>query len=152
MLAEILEYLQNYFVYNYETIASIGTKLTLTGDYVVGQYINIDGSRLNDGVYEIESIDGTEITLTVDLLAEETNCIVYGLKIPKTIIDLSAKIATYNTNSTQGLTSESQGSRSVSYKDGSTWTDVFKGSLTPYRRIYSDKYIRRGYNVVKKVL
>lgn len=139
MITEILDYLNNYFITSRESISGMTTTLTLTGNYAVGQYICIDGSKLNDDVYQIESINGSTVKLTQNLKPESTNCIVFGMSVPNSIIRISADISTYAQASSQGIASESQGSRSVSYVDGSSWQSVYKKTLNAYRLAISDK-------------
>jgi hypothetical protein len=142
MIDQILKEINNYFIRSveYSTITIASDELTgFSGDYIAGQYINIDGSILNDGTYKIESNIAGVITLTETLASETTNMYLYGLQIPKSVIDLSTDISTYAQASSQGIASESQGSRSVSYVDGSSWQSVYKKTLNAYRLAISDK-------------
>lgn len=148
MIDQVLGYLKNFFIDTYEygtyTIASNVVTGTFAEEYVAGQYISIDGTKVNDGVYLISEV-GTN-TLTLDngvTLTDESpsdNIFIFGLAVPRTVKDLVTEINTYNTNSTYGVSSETQGARSITYSDGgSTWQNAFKAKLRPYRRIYSDK-------------
>jgi len=136
MLTAVLENLNNYFIKTYERQSIVFDGSTILGtdnDYLVGQYICIDKSILNDGVYKVTGI--SPLTVDADLLDEEVICYIFGLAIPKTIIDLFAKINMDN----EGIKSESQGNRSVTYDNNSSWAMKYNSMLGMYRRIYSDK-------------
>ena len=159
MLNETLEYLNNYFFeytsgnsatvkyknYAYSKALTFTSADTIEGDFtdtfIVGEYIYIENSRLNDGVYLISAIDDTSITIdtTIDITVSteaEVTCLITKCYIPKQLVSLIAEIKTYNTDSTTGVASESQGNRSVSYTDGSSeWQNAFKGRLSAYKKL-----------------
>jgi len=143
MIDQILKEINNYFVRSveYSTITIAGTLITgFSETYIAGQYINIEGSVLNDGTYKILSNTSGVITLTTSLSSETTSMYIYGLQIPKSIIDLSTEISTYAQAITPGVASESQGGRSVSYIEGSSsWQSAYKKTLNAYRLAISDK-------------
>ena len=104
----------------------------------------IDHTYLNDGVYQIASVSSTKITLDATLTPEETDdtTFIYGLKVPKTFIDLATEISTYDSGASKGVKSESQGNRSVTYGSGTgdnTWQSVYAVALSPYKKMYCDK-------------
>lgn len=141
---ELLNYLNNYFVKTFEisalTFDSAGKTISgASGTYLEGQYILIEDTVLNDGVYKITDITAGVITVTEALQDETNTAYLWGLTIPGTVVALESEIATFKASTSDGLASESQGSRSVSFKNGSSWSEVFKARLTPYRRLYSDK-------------
>lgn len=157
MLNEVLEYLNNYFykytlgVANYTFTKDVTfTTNTLTASdfsdtFVAGEYIKIEGTRLNDGVYKISAVDATTITVdgTLDIAIEseaEVETTLTKCYIPKDLISLIAEIKTYNTNTTDGIVSERQGERSVTYgtssSGGSTgWQNAFASRLSKYRKL-----------------
>ena len=152
MLERVMNYCNNFFVRTLEghtyTIVADGIEGTFDNTYVAGQYICLDGTILNDGVYKIESVTSTKLTVEETLSAEDTDEItyLYGLAVPSTFVTLVDEINTYDDNVTYGIKSESQGNRSVTYgSDGgtssgdSTWQSVYSKSLAPYKRMYCDK-------------
>ena len=156
MLNEVLEYLNNYFFkytlgvknYSYSKDVTFTTNTLTATDFsdtfVVGEYILIEGTRLNDGVYKISAIDGTSITidatLDITIVAEaEVSTTLTKCYIPKDLVALIAEIKTYNTNTTDGIASESQGNRSVTYttsgSDGASgWQGAIASRLSKYRK------------------
>ena len=157
MLNQILEYTKKFYPYSLETgvftIVADGIE-GFTGEYVVGQYINIQESFLNDGTYKITAVTDTKLTLDATLTAEDTATIyLWGLKLPKAYLSLISDIETYADMQTTSanLQSESQGNRSVTYKDGSDWQSAFKAQLSVYRSLYDDRATYcRMYNIDTK--
>lgn len=152
MLNEVLRALNNYFYeytlnaknHSYTKDITFTSNNGLAGDFadtfIIGEYIYIEDSRLNDGVYLITEIDDTTITIdaTLDITISteaEISCDITKLYIPKSLIALISEIKTYNTNSTTGAASESQGGRSISYDGGSSWQKAFSGRLAPYKKL-----------------
>lgn len=134
MLESVLAYLNNYFpvqtLYNQEFTIT-GGSLELPGA-LSGQYIQIYGSILNDGVYQypLTGLTDETFTGTVQLLA-----------IPKAVLALVQEIETWaEKNHPTAYTSESFGGYSYSKAtnaDGvaAGWQDVFKAQLAPYRKM-----------------
>ena len=146
MLNEVLTQLNNYFIGDtiHEADVTFTTPDTLEGVFTdtfqAGQYILISGSALNDGVYKISAITDTTITIdaTVDIVVTSESEVIVSLTqctIPKSLIAVIDDISTYATNTQDGLASESQGSRSVSYNGGSSWAVAFTDRLSPYRKL-----------------
>lgn len=152
MLNSVLEYLNNYFFrytlgvksYTFTRDVTFTSANTLTGDFtstfLVGEYILIEDTRLNNGVYLITAIDDTTITIdaTLDITIDtesEIECTLTKLFIPKPLISLIAEIKTYDASTTSGLVSESQGSRSVSYATMSGWKTAFGSQLSGYKKL-----------------
>ena len=147
MLNEILNYLHNYFPdtdYYFQTACTFTATDTIAGDfedtYIVGEYIRILDTRLNDGVYLIKAISDTEITIdaTVDLATRtetEITARITKADIPRDLISLIAEIKTYNTSGVVPIVSESQGNRSVTYAKDSSWKSVYTGMLSNYRKL-----------------
>ena len=151
---ELLNYLNNFFVKTFEistlTFAGVDKTISgLAGTYLPGQYIMIEDTVLNDGVYKVATVNAGIVTVLEDVQDESNQAHVWGLKIPAEVVTLEAEISAFRETASDGLASESQGSRSVSYKNGSSWSDVYKARLIPYRRLYSDKnaFACRNWNV-----
>lgn len=145
-MEEILKYLNNYFFRFAEKgqFEIIDKTIVLKGKYVIGQYILIEGSALNDGVYKIENIEDSLIKLT-EGDNEVFEGIIYSLAIPKNIINLIPKIEEFKEkNNNTVLASESFGGYSyskVTDKNGNiaNWTSAFSTELKPYRKIFDNK-------------
>ena len=152
MLNQVLKYLNNYFFeytngtrsYSYSKDVTFTSSATMSADwtdtYIVGEYILVEGSRLNDGVYLISAIDATDITIdsTLDITVStepEVSVTVSKCYIPKELIDIIADIKTYESNSNPGISSESQGNRSVTYNGSSDWKTVYQSALSKYRKL-----------------
>lgn len=142
MLDKILKYLNNSFYKTCEgdTFTIMDNKIIVNGKYIVGQYIKIQGSLLNDGIYKVVNVADNEITIE-GANTEEFVGVIYGLAIPKDIINLETKIKEYMaTNKNNSIVSESFGNYSYTKgtnKNGNvaTWKDVFAEDLKPYRKI-----------------
>ena len=153
MLNAVLKYLNNYFFeytlgaknYTFSKDVTFTTNtLTATSfadTFLAGEYVLIEGTRLNDGVYLISTIDATTITIdsTLDLTISaepEITTTLTKLYIPKELLSLIVTIKTFNANSGSGIASESQGNRSVSYANGSgDWKTAFSPQLSTYRKL-----------------
>ena len=138
-----MQEINNFFVdtseYGTFSIVSDGITGTFSESYLVGQYVSIDGSKLNDGVYRITVATSSKLTLDATLLVESANICLFGLAVPSAFKTLVTDITAYSTNAVQGVSSESQGGRSVSFAGSSAWQSVYKNSLNAYRRVFSDK-------------
>lgn len=151
MLNEVLNYTKKY--YPKECIKATHKVVIdgIEGDYSesvkVGQYINFYCSDLNDGTYEVTNVTTSKVTLNATLKEEETEFYIFVLRLPSDFINLVNDISTYTTQNptSQEISSETQGNRSVSYatsSDGSggNWINVFKTQLSNYRNVYDDRY------------
>lgn len=145
----VMQEINNYF---YKTVEknefSINEgKVKVKGNYFPDQFIKIEGSIMNDGIYKILSFENQEIKIenTID---EEFEGAIYGLAIPKDFIELIKEIEEYqkmNPISKSNVISESY-LNGYSYtmatnSNGqiSGWQDVFKSKLDTYRRVYDGK-------------
>lgn len=156
MLNAVLKYLNNYFFqysngtkkYTFTKDTTFTTNDTLAGDFtdtfIAGEYILVEGTRLNDGVYLISSITDSEITIDATLdrtikTEAEVSTTLTKLYIPDDLLDIIAEIKTYNTNVTDGVSSESQGNRSISYSSDGTgssgWKNAFASKLSTYKKL-----------------
>lgn len=132
--------IKNHFAISSECVPVSFEEDGISGDfyktYVVGQYVWIKNSVVNDGVYQITKIEGSKITLDGAFTLINTNISLFALAVPREFIELVNKISTYSNSETVGLASEGLGDYSVSYKDGSDWQSAFRNKLKAYRRMF----------------
>jgi hypothetical protein len=143
MLEQVLRYLNNFFVERSiggTEVLQNGVVVNDATGFIVGQYIYLKDSLLSDGLYTIEAITGTTLTLslTEDLKPETAAIRVYGLMIPKQVIALSEEIATANASNPSGLVQERLGDYSVTYgySDTASWISRYKTRLAPWRKVF----------------
>lgn len=135
-------YLRNYFERDIKHGHYVISGGVIGGDVspLVGQYIRIVGSVLNDGVYKWTG--GTIEGLT----DEEFDGSVWLLAIPKEVVDLAAEIGEWQTKYQDAVnspfSSESLSASSYSYSKASggsdgvrTWQDTFSKQLSQWRKI-----------------
>lgn len=140
MLEQILDYIHNYFEKEVHHGTFVINDHVLDVDFLVyGQYYKVEGSVLNDGIYQYG----------VDELIDETfNGRVLSMAVPRSIIILSEEIQgwvdKYGESSASPYQSESFGGYSYSKgtatdKSGRsvpiTWQSVFGTRLNAYRKI-----------------
>ena len=134
MFAEVLDYLHNWFVKSrIDGEFSIEANVLTPCDALVGQYIRIEGSTFNDGVYKY-GVDS--------FVAEETfNGSVYLLAIPRDLERLVDEISDFvETYGYSDLQSVSFGGYSYTRKSGENgnsygWVDEFRGRLKRWRKL-----------------
>lgn len=154
MLNEIMTLINNHFIRTAES-----AKYTISGDvlsgalseqYWVGQYVWIRGSVLHDDVYKVLVVGDNSLTLDMtDPTGDETETFtVYGLSVPKDFLRVAEEIKAYaeSHQGADGVTSETIGKYSVSYKNGSGWSEAFRTKLNQYRRIYDRGILKENYN------
>jgi hypothetical protein len=138
-LYTICNYLNNFFVKTKEYEGFIIDDGKIKGnfkqDYLVGQYILIYNSVLNDGIYKITSVSANEIEVEAELIDEQLRQIViFGLIIPKSFIELAEEII--DNGKITNVKSESISRYSVTYSDGgSSWQKVYDEQLKPYKKM-----------------
>jgi len=159
MINQVLDYTKKYYPWSLDTsgyaIEVDGVTGSFSATYIVGQYINIQNSVINDGTYKITTVSGSKLTLDATLTVEpnNTDICIWGLRLPAGLISLISDITTYVSGQTTkaDLASESQGNRSISYKNGSSWQSAFKSQLSQYRNLYDDRITWcRKYNIRTK--
>lgn len=162
-MEEILNYLNNYF-YSYALITNVtfeedGKSFTVSkfkNNLYKGQYIKIEETTINDGIFKIISIkdNGDNITITtdsVDFVEGEFRCLILVLAVPRPVIKLKEAIEEFKAkNKPSVYTSESFGNYSRSWATNSkgailTWKDVFKEDLNQYRCMFDN---REGIEVI----
>lgn len=144
MLNEVLQSINNYFVDDYCDMSAITLDSIIVetpSKFIEGQYVLIIGSKMNDGVYLVSNIDGTELTLdaSFDFVPETTkDMVVCSLSIPRAILSIVDEIVAYNAKNDGSVKSESLGDYSVSYggNQDASWITVFRRKLTPYKKAY----------------
>ena len=112
-MEEILNYLNNYF-YSYALMTNVtfeedGKSFTISKlkkNFYKGQYIKIEETTINDGVFKIISIrdKGDSITITtdsVDFVEGEFRCLILALAVPRPVIKLKEAIEEFKVNKTQ---------------------------------------------------
>lgn len=146
MLENVLKFLNNHF-YMWQEIGGFvinGDKIRVKANYLQGQYIRITGSILNNGVYQVKSVEGD--TIEVEGLTNEIfeGCI-FGLAIPKDLLTLVEHIEEYEKeNKKSNIISESFGGYSYTKATDTSgnianWESVYFNDLCKYRKIY-DSY------------
>lgn len=149
MIQEILEDIRNYYLKTH----SIGTKVESDGvtvnnidEFVINQYVWINNSILNDGVYKIAGISSNKLLIDGLQAEEKDDFDVHGLAIPKIVLDLVSDIEAYNTENPNGIASETLGDYSVNYagdqNGNASWKNVFAKRLSALRKVYLHKGIR----------
>jgi hypothetical protein len=140
ILTAVCRECRNYFVkeiYHGNFDISDG-KITLYPAPLVGQYIRISGSVLNDGVYEV-----TDGLITLDGARDESfSGSVAFLAIPSDFIALAGEIEAFQMAQNVGacaVTSESFGGYSYTKATAAngaavSWREVFASRLNAYRR------------------
>lgn len=163
-MEELLNYLNNYF-YNYELIGPVvfedgNSSLTIPDvnkEFYVGQYIKIENSKFNDGIFKVIDVNSNDNNYTIttdssDFIPGVFTCSILSLAIPRVIIKLKESIEDFKANNKPSVyTSESFGNYSRSWATNSkgnvvTWKDVFKEDLNQYRCMFDD---REGLEVIK---
>lgn len=163
-MEELLNYLNNYF-YNYELIGPVvfeddNSSLTIPNvnkEFYVGQYIKIENSKFNDGIFKVIDVNSNDNNYTIttdssDFIPGVFTCSILSLAIPRVIIKLKESIEDFKANNKPSVyTSESFGNYSRSWATNSkgnvvTWKDVFKEDLNQYRCMFDN---RDGMEVIR---
>jgi hypothetical protein len=148
MINEITGYLNNRFEnYDYQYLIDVefDYPAEILGDFsdtfLAGEWVKISGTRLNDGIYLIESISDTSMIVSIEYdrhinNEDETEDVLFiKCDIPKELADLALVIETYKGSAQAGLGAESQGGRAVTYKGDSSWQNVYAKDLSRWRRL-----------------
>ncbi len=163
-MEELLNYLNNYF-YNYELIGPVvfeddNSSLTIPDvnkEFYVGQYIKIENSKFNDGIFKVIDVNSNDNNYTIttdssDFIPGVFTCSILSLAIPRVIIKLKESIEDFKANNKPSVyTSESFGDYSRSWATNSkgnvvTWKDVFREDLNQYRCMFDN---RDGLEVIR---
>ena len=153
-LEEVLAHLNNFFVYSHAPSIFIdcdATAKTITladtdytwDDYAldpkVDQYIRVEGSRLNDGVYKVTVVDTTSVTVSTALIDEESDedldhVTIYELAIPQKLISLVDEMIAEG-SITENIKSEKLGPHSITYNNPSSIFGKYKSRLKRWRKV-----------------
>ena len=139
MIDQILDYIHNYFVKEEFCGEFKIENSQLEVDFLIeGQYFKVEGSVLNDGVYQYPA----------ELRDEVFTGKVISMAVPKAIIDLAEEIqgwvdkygesslSPYQSESFGGYTYSKASINNGSSKSGTpTWQSVFGTRLNAYRKI-----------------
>lgn len=137
MLENVLRHIRNWFVQDvYTGTFSIeGGSLTLPS-LVEGQYVRIQGSAINDGVYQHQKEE----------LANETfDGEVWALSVPRALLGLVTEIEAWQEKNGEAATGpyQSESFAGYSYTKATdsatggavTWEIVFRSRLNPWRKL-----------------
>ena len=133
MLYEIMKHIKNFFQCMKMKEGNIEIKDGTVSSFDVedGDYILIEGSKRNDGIYQCPCT-----------LKDETFSGSVSIRgIPQDFLNLASEIETFTvSNETSAITSESFGGYTYSKATNSSgvaadWKDVFRGRLNTWRKI-----------------
>ncbi len=160
MITQVMDFCQNHFLKSAEdlklTFAAVDSVYTISGEfnetYLVGQYVYIKGSILNDGAYKITAVSENQLTVENEVLAEVADsAYIFGCAVPRSFISLVDDITTWvaSNGNQEGVASEGIDDYSVAYSpeaQKSGWQGAFQGRLAEFRAIFNDidRYLRYG--------
>src|SRR5690606_26834657 len=100
MLNAVMTEIKNHFAISSECVPVSFDADGINGNfqkvYVVGQYVWIKNSVVNDGVYKITKIEGSKITLDGTFTLINTNIRLFALAVPSEFVSLVNDISTYS--------------------------------------------------------
>lgn len=131
MLEKVMIHCNNYFYSHTQIYKSkieiVDGEITANLPFLKSQFIKVEGSVLNDGIYQFPVTELFDETFTGNI---------YGLAIPGNFIKLVEDIEKYNEkNFKTAVSSTSFGGFSESYKENSDWQSAFKKELNVYRKL-----------------
>lgn len=139
--------INNFFVYDSEekafAIVTDGITGTFGNTYLVGQWIVIKDSVLNDGIYKITAVESNKLTLDATLLAEDTGELITvgASRVPADFINFASEITSWQTKNSgvEGISSEKIDDYAVSFdtSNGTGWKQAFSSRLQTYSKMYS---------------
>lgn len=152
-IEEVLDYLNNYFIYTYAPnvyvdFDAVTKKITLAiageifDDYAldikVSQYIRIEGSRLNDGVYKVTAVGTNNVTVDVTLIDEISDedldyVTIYELIIPQRLLSIITEMIAWS--GTSNVKSESLGPHSITYDRPVTVFNSFESRIKGWKKV-----------------
>lgn len=144
-IGQIMGYCKNHFIRHTETDTYSFDGAVITGafsnTYIAGMYLLIEDSFANDGIYKIEAVTTTSITVDSVLDTENTGETVriYGLNPGKEFLSIVEEIDAADIN--EGIASESIDDYSVSYGnsgDGGMFARYGK-RLSQFRKAFDDR-------------
>ena len=141
-MGEVMEEVNNYYAYEneFDSYEFDSTGKTITGTfentYLVGQYVRVFGSILNDDVYKIAEVASGILTVEEDLVNEVVaDSVIYVISLapPKTLIRLVSDISSYVTK--DGVASETIDNYSISFSNDGSWIGAFSRRLSKHKKI-----------------
>lgn len=160
MLDEIMRDINNHFardratdeLFGYESnkYEIIDDTIAVWNKYVVGQFIAIVGSVLNDGVYEItDCYNGIIVVSPLPVADEIFEGTIFSLRVPREFLELAKEIDAFSQSrdgqasniisASFGIQSQSFGTDANGVRAG--WQTVFRQKLHKYRRHTPDVVI-----------
>jgi len=142
---EVMDHINNHFIpihnlpeYRAFEIVSDGIVGSFGETYIPGMYVIIKHSYLNDGIYKIDSVTDSKITVEETLKPENTGnqFLIIASTPPQSFIDLATEIS--NFKESVGVNSESIDDYSVTYNGEGSWESVYSSKLNQYRKVYDD--------------
>lgn len=127
--------------------------------FVDGTHIRVKGSKNNDGIYFVDTVEAGKLTLSnLDELnpeSEDRNVLVEItlVKFPRGLKLTTANMINYQIQqqTTKSISSESLGDYSVSYKNTNSYPDNILKELNQYKKLQSVSYNEpRLYNIYTK--
>ncbi|CAM4186177.1 phage head-tail connector protein [Paenibacillus alkaliterrae] len=109
--------------------------------FAPGIQIVVEGSLLNDGVYKINTVTATQLTLTPESVLKAESAGEYVtitmVSYPASLkLDVASMISFAMAKANkEGIQSESLGDYSVTFTDASTYPGVILSRLRPYRKV-----------------
>jgi len=146
VLLKLMKECNRFYIYTKESndFTIMENEINVTNKYLINQYIILQGSILNNGIYKIIASENNKITVTPTMQNEHFSGELYGLNIAPSFLELSNKIDEYQTKNKQtNLRSESFGGYSVSWATGKNgavagWKDVFKDDIKDFWQFFAD--------------
>lgn len=139
----VMDSINNHFVKSTEKkqveFTADSIKFDFTETYLVGMYVIVTDSYLNDGIYKIASVSDGVIEVEEPLSVEKTDkdVTIYASAPPQAFVGLVSEIKAFG-HDKLGVASESIDDYSVSYTGDGSWQSVFKSRLNQYRKVYPD--------------
>lgn len=171
----IIKYTNNYFeiltdsiYYETNTISFVSGSPSKIVDsrnqfknigFVNDIHIRINGSKFNDGIYKINTVNPGEIILSQDdslINEDEDNELIVNITVvqfPKTLKLIMAKLIAFNINvsNLKRVQSESLGDYSVSYESNSNYPQSLLNDLRPFMQMKTiNKANDNLYNIYLK--
>ena len=156
MIGDVMDYCKKHFIKNEISGDFVfdATAKTITGDfdtddYVIGGYIYVLGSILNDTAYKLTAVSSTALTVDGTLYDENSTdkhtVKIFGLKPPRAFLSLAEDIKSWVDKygaGAAGIASEKIDDYSVAFgagvQNGGGWQAAFAGRLGEYRSLYND--------------
>lgn len=153
MITDMMNYCNNHFLRSVESpeltfIDTSGT-YTIEGEledtYIVGQFVYISRTILNDGAYKITIVETNKLTVLEEVSNEvSSEASIFGCAVPRSFISLSSVIDAWIVlnESKAGISSEKIDDYSLAFNGkvsgGGGWQSAHAGQLAQYRAVFDD--------------